>query len=56
MVEARFLFGYSKVAYPGPQAAPKLAAALAAKNSYQVPTVAYPAGMLLATGKYHASV
>ena len=40
MVEARGLFGYWKVAKPGPQLAPCFADALAAKKSYQVPTVA----------------
>ena len=40
MVEARLALGYWKVAKPGAQVAPKLADALAAKKSYQVPTVA----------------
>ena len=29
--------------------------ALPAKKSYQVPSVAYPVGTLLAAGRYHAS-
>src|SRR5512134_2148568 len=55
MVEARFRFGYWNVAKPGPHVAPYFAAALPAKKSYQVPLSAYPAGMLLAAGRYHAS-
>jgi len=54
-VEARFAFGYWKVANPGPHVAPYDPAALPLKKLYQVPSVAYPAGMLLALGRYHAS-
>ena len=40
IVEARWEFGYWKVAKPGPQATPNFDAALSAKKSYQVPSVA----------------
>jgi len=39
-VAARWLFGYWKVATPGPQSTPNFAFALLAKKSYQVPSVA----------------
>src|SRR3990172_1072016 len=55
MVEARVKFGYWNVANPGPQVTPKFAAALPAKKSYQVPSVAKPAEMLTAAGRYQAS-
>jgi hypothetical protein len=54
-VEARSAFGYWKVAEPAPQVIPCLLADLAAKKSYHEPTVAYPAGMLRAAGRYQAS-
>ena len=54
-VDSRWLFGYWKVANPGPQATPNFPAALAAKKGYHVPSVAYPSGMLPAAGRYHAS-
>ena len=40
IVDARWSLGYWKVANPGPHSAPNPAAALPAKNSYQVPSVA----------------
>ena len=40
IVDARFLFGYWKVANPGPHVTPKREAAFPAKKSYQVPSVA----------------
>src|SRR3989304_6852059 len=55
IVEARFAVGYGNVAKPAPQVTPKFAAALPAKKLYQVPSVAYPPGMLLAAGRYQAS-
>ena len=54
-VEARLWLGYWKMEKPLPQVAPKPAAALALKKSYQVPSVAYPAGMSLAAGRNQAS-
>ena len=39
-VDSRWLFGYWKVANPGPHATPNFEAALPAKKSYQVPSVA----------------
>jgi hypothetical protein len=55
VVAARPAFGYWKVAKPGPHATPNLAAALPARKSYQVPSVANSAGTFLAAGRYHAS-
>ena len=39
-VQARWLFGYWNVADPGAHSTPNRPAALARKNSYQVPCVA----------------
>jgi hypothetical protein len=54
VVAARPAFGYWNVANPGPHVTPNLAAALPAKKSYQVPTLA-KSETLLAAGRYHAS-
>jgi hypothetical protein len=49
------VFGYWNVANPRPHWTPNLVAAFPAKKLYQVPSVAYPAGMLVAAGRYQAS-
>src|SRR4029450_12882316 len=51
-VAARPVFGYWKTANPEPHVTPYRAAALAAKKSYQVPSVAKPL-RLCAAGRYH---
>ena len=55
IVEARWEFGYWNVASPGPHVTPCVVAAFPAKKSYHVPSVAYPAGMLVAAGRNQAS-
>ncbi|MGZ8605561.1 MAG: hypothetical protein ACXWXQ_00775 [Actinomycetota bacterium] len=55
IVDARWWIGYWKVANPGPHEARNFDAALPSKKLYQVPSVAYPAGMSFAAGRNHAS-